>query len=62
VHLFYDFEAQKKRKAQPDEEAVSAAACAIGFYVSPNAKKRISTRIWGLFARSSLTGVQTTLI
>jgi hypothetical protein len=32
---------QKKRKAQPGGEASSAAACAVGIYVSLDAQKRI---------------------
>jgi hypothetical protein len=32
---------QKKRKAQPGEEAACPAACAIGFNVSLDAQKRI---------------------
>jgi hypothetical protein len=32
---------QKKRKAQLGGEAASAAACAIGFYMSLDAQKRI---------------------
>jgi len=38
---FYDFEAPEKRKTQPGAEETSAAVCAIAFYVSPDARKRI---------------------
>jgi hypothetical protein len=43
---------QKKKKAQPGAEAGFAAACAIGFYVSLDAQKRIFKKLgFGAFLR-----------
>jgi hypothetical protein len=41
LNAFYDFEAPEKRKTQPGAKETSAAVCAIDFYVSPDARKRI---------------------